>query len=136
MPMSLPADAFPIRLRKLEVTLAVCRCAPSATVEPWMRRGLFWSITRTPAEMSIVCPMDDVPAGVRHEGPFAVFDVAGPLDFSLTGIVSRISAPLAAEGVPIFVIATFDTDCVLVPVAREFDARRAWLAAGLALGAF
>ena len=76
----------------------MCRCDPSATVEPWMRRGPFWSITRTPEELSIVCPIDEVPAGVRHEGPFAAFVVAGPLDFSLTGIVSRISAPLGRRG--------------------------------------
>ena len=122
--MSLSRDAFPIRLRRLEVTLAVCRRDPSAAVEPWMRRGPFWSITRTPDELSIVCPIDGVPAGVRHEGPFAVFVVAGPLDFSLTGIVSRLSAPLADAGIPVFVTATFDTDYVLVPAAREFDARR------------
>ena len=133
--MSLSSDAFPIRLRKLEVTLAVCRCDPSATVEPWMRRGLFWSITRTPAELSIVCPIDEVPAGVRHEAPFVVFVVAGPLDFSLIGIVSRISAPLAEAGIPIFVTATFDTDWVLVPAAHEFDAVQVWLAAGLRLDA-
>jgi len=78
-----------------------------------------------------VCPIDEVPVGMRHEGPFVAFVVAGPLDFSLTGIVSRISAPLAQAAIPIFVTATFDTDYVLVPAARELDAREAWLAAGL-----
>ncbi|AMY10953.1 hypothetical protein LuPra_04196 [Luteitalea pratensis] len=131
--MSLTRDAFPIRLRKLEVTLAVCRCDPSAAVEPWMQQGPVWSITRTPDELSIVCPIDRVPAGVRHEGPFTAFVVAGPLDFSLTGIVSRLSSPLAGVDIPVFVTATFDTDFVLVPAARELDVRQAWLAAGLAI---
>lgn len=133
--MSLPSDAFSIRLRKLEITLAVCRCAPSVTVEPWMQTGLFWSITRTSDELSVVCPIESVPPGVHHQGPFAPFVVAGTLDFSLTGIVSRITAPLADGSIPVLVIATFDTDCVLVPAAREFDARQAWLAAGLAVDA-
>ena len=133
--MSLTSGAHPIRLRKLEVTLAVCRCDVSATAEPWMRRGPFWSITQTPDELSIVCPIEAVPAGVRHEGPFAVFVVAGPLDFALTGIVARISTPLADAGIPVFVTATFDTDYLLVPATRELDARQAWLAAGLAVDA-
>ena len=135
VPMSLPHDPPPIRLRKLEVTLAVCRCAPDATVEPWMQREPFSSITRTNDELSIVCPIDVVPAGVRHEGPFAAFVVAGPLDFTLTGIVVRIGAPLAEARIPVFVIATFDTDYFLLPALDEFAARQAWLAAGLAIDA-
>ena len=129
--MSLPADTPPIGLRKLEVTLAVCRWDAAGTVQPWMQRGPLWSITKTPDELSIVCAIDAVPPGVRHEGPFAVFAVAGPLDFSLTGIVSRLTAPLADAGISVFVTATFDTDYVLVPLSRQDDARQAWVAAGL-----
>ena len=131
--MSLPV--LPIRLRKLEVTLAVCRCDASATVEPWMQREPFWSITKTADELSIVCAIDAVPPGVRHEGPFAVFAVAGPLDFTLTGIAAQITTPLADAGISVFVTATFDTDYVLVPQPRQDDAREAWLAAGLAVDA-
>jgi len=100
-----------------------------------MRSGPFWSVTRSPDEVSVVCPFEAVPRGVPHEGPFAAFVVAGPLDFTLTGIVARISAPLAAAAIPVFVTATFDTDYLLVPAPREPEARRAWLAAGLAVDA-
>ena len=133
--MSLPQGAYPIQLRKLEVTLAVCRCDATAAVEPWMGQGPFSSIARTPDELSIVCPFDVVPAGVRHEGPFAAFVVAGPLDFTLTGIVSRITAPLAEAGIPVFVTSTFDSDYLLISAAREPAARQAWLAAGLVMEA-
>lgn len=125
--------SFRLGLRKLELTLAVCRCDPSVPAAAWMRQGRFWSITQTPDELSVVCPIDVVPAGVRHEGPFAVFVVVGPLDFSLTGIVSRISSPLAQRDIPVFVTATFDTDYLLVPASRELDARQAWIAAGLTI---
>ena len=131
MSTSLPDAAYPIRLRKLEVTLAVCRCDPAATVEPWMQRGPLSSITRTPDELSIVCSLEQVPVDVRHEGPFVAFVVAGPLDFTLTGILARISVPLADARIPVFVTATFDTDYVLISAAREADARHVWRAAGL-----
>ena len=55
----------------------------------------------------------------------------GPLDFALTGILARLTAPLAAAGVPVFALSTFDTDYLLV---READAGRAvtaWLQAGI-----
>ena len=42
------------------------------------------------------------------------FKVEGPLDFSLTGIVSSISAVLADNKISIFVVSTFDTDYILV----------------------
>ena len=83
--------------------------------------------------MSITCAIDAVPSEVRRDGPFVAFVVAGPLDFSLTGIVDRLTSPLAEIGIPIFVTATFDTDYVLVAAAQESDARHAWLAAGLTI---
>ena len=46
----------------------------------------------------------------------------GPLDFALTGILARLTAPLAAAGVPVFALSTFDTDYLLV---READVEAA-----------
>lgn len=40
--------------------------------------------------------------------------VVGPLDFNLTGILSRLASPLAAAGVSIFAISTYDTDYLLI----------------------
>jgi hypothetical protein len=40
--------------------------------------------------------------------------VAGPLDFSLTGILASLAAPLAEAGISIFAISTYDTDYILV----------------------
>jgi hypothetical protein len=46
-----------------------------------------------------------------------VLQVAGPLEFSLTGVLAAIATPLAEAGVSIFAISTFDTDYVLVKEA-------------------
>jgi len=65
-----------------------------------------------------VGPQGSAPANSRTKSGFCVFEVEGPLEFELTGVLSGISAPLARAGVPIFVISTYDTDYVLVPAAR------------------
>lgn len=96
-----------------------------------MQSAAIWSITRTPDELSIVCPVDVVPTGVRREGPFGAFMVEGPLDFALTGILSRLSGPLASAGIPIFVVSTFDTDYILVPAGKAPAAIQTWSRAGI-----
>jgi hypothetical protein len=57
-----------------------------------------------------------------------MFQVAGPLEFSLTGVLAAIAVPLADAGVSIFAISTFDTDYLLVKeddVAKAMEALRA-----------
>jgi uncharacterized protein len=91
-----------------------------------MLDGEIWSITRTPDELSVVVDATRVPADVSAEGPFAVFMVAGPLAFTLTGILSRLTVPLAAAGIPVFVLSTYDTDYVLVRTQLASAAVSAW----------
>jgi hypothetical protein len=50
-----------------EETLAVCRLDPGAAVPAWATAGDFFSITRTADELSVVCPEQAVPEGVRAE---------------------------------------------------------------------
>lgn len=85
----------------------------------------FFSETRTPQELSIVCEMGRVPRGVMKEGGWRAMVVEGHLDFSLTGILAALTAPLAATGISIFGLSTYDTDYVLV---RDRDLPRAVLA--------
>jgi hypothetical protein len=59
------------------------------------------------------------------------FQVSGPLDFALTGILARLTAPLAAAGVPVFALSTFDTDYLLIRQADAAQALAAWTAAGI-----
>lgn len=87
---------------------------PPDSVPPPPGDSLFLSVTRTAAELSVVGPAGLVPDGVPVETGWACLEVEGPLAFELTGVLAGISAPLAAAGVPIFVVSTFDTDYVLV----------------------
>jgi hypothetical protein len=101
--------------------LAVCRLDPDAPVPPWASAGPFTSITRTPAELSIVCLDDRVPEGMRCERGWRYLAVQGPLTFALTGILASLTGALALAGVSVFALSTFDTDYLLV---KESDAER------------
>ncbi len=98
----------------LDGTFAVCRLTADAPVPAWVGGGPFVSITRTADELSIVCRQEAVPAGVRCEPGWRCLRVAGPLDFSLVGVLASLLAPLAEAGVSVFAVCTFDTDYLLV----------------------
>jgi hypothetical protein len=108
-------------------TLAVCQLPADAPVPDWVARSAFHAIVRSPGELTIVCDSAIVPAGVRAQKGWGCFSLAGPIAFTETGVVASIAVPLAAAGIGIFVISTFDTDYVLVP-ERLFAAARSSLA--------
>jgi hypothetical protein len=85
---------------------------------------------RTRAELSVVCAAARVPDGVRAERGWRALAVCGRLDLGLTGVLAGLLAPLAAAGVPIFAVSTYDTDYVLVREERLAEAVAALRAAG------
>jgi hypothetical protein len=100
----------------LEGTYSVCRLPPSDRVPSWaleLHEG-FVSITRTPDELSIVCADEAVPPEVMVEDGWKAMVVPGPIPFTETGVLARIATALAAAGISIFAISTYDTDYVLV----------------------
>jgi uncharacterized protein len=116
--------------RLLPETLAVCRLAPTAPPPAWIHGASFVALTRTPDELSIVCEARRVPADVRSVGGRRALGIVGTVDFSTTGVIAGLTAPLAAAGISVFVISTFDTDYVLVE-ERNLDRTVAvWRALG------
>jgi hypothetical protein len=109
---------------------AICRLAPDAAIPGWATAGSFFSITRTPEELSIVSVESAIPADVPCESGWRAFKVAGPLDFALTGVLASIAKPLAEAGISIFAVSTFETDYVLVKGGRVGDAVRSLERAG------
>jgi hypothetical protein len=110
-----------VQLFALDELYAVVRLDPDSDVPAWARNGHFWSVTRSESELSVVCRQDDVPPDASAERGWCALEVAGPLDFSLTGVVSSLVTPLADAGIPLFVLSTFETDYLLV---REHDLHR------------
>jgi hypothetical protein len=111
-----------LTLRVLPGAFAVCRLGPAAPPPAWQSAGPFVSITRTADETSVVCPETAAPEGARCERGWRCLRVDGTLDLALVGTLASLLAPLAAEGVSVFTISTFDTDYLLV---READLGRA-----------
>jgi hypothetical protein len=60
---------------------------------------------------------------------WAGYMVVGPMEFSLVGIMARLSQCLAAAGVSLLAQSTFDTDYVFVKEADVPSAERAFAAA-------
>lgn len=70
----------------------------------------------------MVAPEAAFPPEWKIEGGWRALQVRGPLDFTLTGILSSISQPLADAGIPIFALSTYDTDFILVKEDQLEDA--------------
>lgn len=110
--------------------LVVARLGPGTEVPAWAESSSLFSITATATETSVVCAGRSVPKKVRREGPFTAFQVAGPLDFALTGVLAALLVPLAEAQIPVFVISTFDTDWLLVRTEHAEAAAQQWRRSG------
>ena len=105
-------------LERLDIALSVCKVESLADIR---LDGGFWFVARTDEELSLVCPTDEAPenAAAREDG-WRAFRVAGILDFSLTGILSRLSGVLADNAIGLFAVSTYNTDYILVK-EENFD---------------
>jgi hypothetical protein len=120
-----------VSLRLLRGRFAVCRLDPGEGIPAWaLGGGEFNSITRTAGELSVVCAEGAVPADTKRETGWRVFQILGPLDFALTGILVAVAKPLADAGVSIFAVSTYDTDYVMVKEENLDKALHALAAAG------
>ena len=114
----------------LPATFAVCRFPPEAPLPTWDAAVPFLSITRTAEELSVVCPEGSIPQGATSDAGRRSLRVAGPLDFSLVGILSSVVIPLADAGRPVFAISTYGTDYLLMKEPTFDQAVAILLAAG------
>lgn len=117
-----------MELKRLDSELTVCKVASADDVD---LSGEFVFVGKTDEEISLVCETRNVPAGViAREDGWRCFRIQGVLDFSLVGILAKISDVLAAEGIGIFAVSTFNTDYILVKEGNFDRALDALAAAG------
>jgi hypothetical protein len=74
-----------------------------------------------------------VPDDVRAERDWRALRVEGPIPFEVTGVAAGICAPIAAAGISVFLVATFDTDYLLVKADAYGRAVEALRASGIAV---
>lgn len=99
---------------------AIVRLGPVEPVPTWVECGVFYSVTRTPEELSILVETAAVPQGLEKEGGWKGLKLEGPFPFDAIGILAGILDPLAKAGISILAVSTYDTDYVFVKEA-QFD---------------
>lgn len=104
----------PLTLLEVVGRFAVCKLPPGPVVPEWATAGDVFSVTRTPDELSVVCRQEMVPAGTQAEVGWRCLRVAGAMPFTLVGVLASLTGPVAATGVGVFAVSTFDTDYLLV----------------------
>ncbi len=92
----------------------ICRLAPTSPIPEAIFESVFYSISQSNDELSIVCESHLAPNDCQREGDWRALQVVGPLDFALTGVLASLAQPLAEQRISIFAVSTFDTDYILV----------------------
>lgn len=112
-----------MKLKILSWPLTVCKLAGTEQVN---LADDFYFIGRTDEELSLVCRTEHTPSGtLEREDGWRGFRIEGTLDFSLIGILSKLSTILAENGIGIFAVSTYNTDYILVKeenLPRAMDA--------------
>ncbi len=124
-----------LKLILMSDPLAICRLGPESGLPEWALSSPYWSVTKTPDEISVVCPESVVPNGVAASRGWRALRFEGPLPLDQTGILASVIGPLANARVSVFAVATYDTDYVLFPAAQRVAAIAALEAAGHSVSA-
>ncbi len=101
-----------MELKKIDHRLTVCKLKD---LSDFNMDADFYFIGKTDEELSLVCRTEDTPpnAAQRDDG-WKGFRIQGVLDFSLIGILSKLSGILAEHKIGIFAVSTYNTDYILV----------------------
>ena len=101
-----------MELKKIDYKLTVCKVADISDIDLSVD---FYFIGKTDEELSLVCKSEDTPIKTteRDDG-WRGFRIQGVLDFSLIGILSKLSGILAEHKIGIFAVSTYNTDYILM----------------------
>jgi hypothetical protein len=101
-----------MELKKIEHNLTVCKVQNVSDID---MASEFNFIGKTDEEISLVCKTEDTPAETtERDNGWKRFRIQGTLDFSLIGILSKLSGILANHKIGIFAVSTYNTDYILV----------------------
>ena len=102
-----------LKLKILDGLYAVCQVGENFKNFDLENKD-FFSITKTEDEVSVVMLQDKIKSEIKAEKDWKILKIEGILDFSLIGILSKISSILAKNQISVFVISTFNTDYILI----------------------
>lgn len=93
---------------------SLCRLSSNESIPSWVFASAFYTISKSADELSIIAESGFVPADIKAEGGWRILKIEQTLDLALTGITAKFSTALAEVGVNLCVIATYDTDYIMV----------------------
>ncbi len=105
-----------MQLEILEDLYAICQPDQSdvdVNSFAWQSEPLF-ALVNTPEECTLILRQELLPKNTVSQNGFRCFRVAQTMEFDVVGVIAGISKILAAAGLPIFVVSTYNTDYVLV----------------------
>ncbi len=108
-----------MKLIILDDIFTVCKVNDISQVD---LSGDYVFVGKTKDEISVVCPVKDAPTktDAREDG-WRGFRIEGVLDFSLVGLLAKLSKTLADNNIGLFAVSTYNTDYILVK-EKDFDA--------------
>ena len=118
-------------IKRINGEFSVCKLRDYSEVD---LNAKYCFVGKTDEEHSLVCLTTDVPEHVLEcEDGWRAFRIEGVLDFSLIGILARISGLLAEQSIGIFVVSTYQTDYILTKKEQFERALEVLSRAGYAL---
>ena len=97
-------------LKIIDGEFAVCKVRDFSQVD-FEKEYVF--AAKTDEENSLVCPAVRVPQNaLAVDSGWRAFCICGELDFSLIGILAKISEILAKNKIGIFAVSTYNTDYI------------------------
>ena len=118
-------------IKRINGEISVCKLRDYSEVD---LNAKYCFVGKTDEEHSLVCLTTDVPEHVlEREDGWRAFRIEGVLDFSLIGILARISGLLAEQSIGIFVVSTYQTDYILTKKEQFERALEVLSRAGYAL---
>ena len=107
-------------IRKLNKEFMVCKVRDFSQVD---LDDEFVFLGKTDEEKSVVCTTSLMPKNVlEYENGWYGFRIEGVLDFSLVGILAKISSLLAERGISIYAVSTFNTDYIFIKKEKYDEA--------------
>ncbi|MBQ8247579.1 MAG: ACT domain-containing protein [Lachnospiraceae bacterium] len=101
-----------MEIKRLDNSFTVCKVQDYSLV---CLEDEYCFIGKTDEENSLVCISEKVPENVAdREDGWRAFRIQGVLDFSLIGILSKITSILAEHSIGVFAISTYNTDYIFV----------------------
>jgi len=103
-----------LKFRQLPSAYGIVRLGAEVPIPSWATRGDFSAVVRTAEELSVVCPVQNLPDEVHSQHRWTCLRLEGPFAFSQTGVLLAFIEPLSSNRVPIFAVSTYSTDYVFV----------------------